>query len=675
MKLEREGAHSLTQDALVRAAVESFTSYGLIVVDRQGVIVSWTAGAQHLLGYPSTRVVGQPLATILAATAESEQGSAVASWLEKAVSQLDSCEVSFRHLDGSLRRLPASVRALYGPSQGLGFAILAVDDGRSDSARVHGRPQPSEPRADPSAQRLRESTALLAAEIADRTEADAARLRLLQRLVVGQEDERRRIAQNLHDDLGQQLTSLRLALGTLRSSLEAQPGLAHLADSAMAILTSIDDGLDFLAWELRPPALEELGLTKVIDGYVAEWSRHSSIVARFYSGLTEAERFAPEVEATVYRIVQEALNNVAKHSRAQTVNVVLELRNGRVVLVVEDDGVGCAVGGVSDHTMGLSGMKERAAAVGGTLELEPTPRGGTTVLARIPMVITSRLAAGGSPPSAPVAQGDDGIASATPTDTVLGVLRGRLLELQSAVGARDEFIATVAHELRNPISPIVFQLRLALDKTDQMAAAGDLPSVSWVQAQLRRMEQRLHRLLETLDRLLDVSRLSTGRIDLQLEPLDLSQIAQEVLHGFEAELGVARCTVSFSSSGKTTGLWDRMRLEQICRNLVSNAIRFGAGKPIDIAVVGDATMATLRVRDHGVGIAHGLHTRIFERFERGVEQRSGGFGIGLWVVKNICLAMGGEIAVESDLGAGACFTVTLPRRIDQAPAQAPQERR
>ena len=141
--------------------------------------------------------------------------------------------------------------------------------------------------------------------------------------------------------------------------------------------------------------------------------------------------------------------------------------------------------------------------------------------------------------------GDAASGGATPTDAVLGALRGRLLELQNAVGARDEFIATVAHELRNPISPLVFQVRLALDKTEQMASSGEAPTVAWVQSQLRRMEQRLHRLLETLDRLLDVSRLATGRIDLQLEPLDLVQVAQEVLSSFEAELAVARCPVSF----------------------------------------------------------------------------------------------------------------------------------
>src|SRR5581483_9207553 len=98
-----------------------------------------------------------------------------------------------------------------------------------------------------------------------------------------------------------------------------------------------------------------------------------------------------------------------------------------------------------------------------------------------------------------------------------------------------------------------------------------------MQRQLRGVEQRLHRLLETLDRLLDVSRLSTGRIDLQPEPMDLAEVAREVVDAFDAELAVARCKLTLVARGTATGAWDRLRVEQICRNLLSNAIRFGAG--------------------------------------------------------------------------------------------------
>ena len=256
---------------------------------------------------------------------------------------------------------------------------------------------------------------------------------------------------------------------------------------------------------------------------------------------------------------------------------------------------------------------------------------------------------------------------------VLSAIRTRLQELQRAVGARDEFIATVAHELRNPIAPLTFQVRLALNKTEQLAAAGTPVSVEWIQTQLRGMEQRLHRLLETLDRLLDVSRLSTGRIDLQTEPMNLAEVVREVVEGFEAELAVARCKLTMTARGTSTGVWDRLRVEQVCRNLLSNAIRFGAGRPIEVTVDADHDFASVAIRDHGVGIAPEQQSKIFERFERGVEQRTGGFGIGLWIVKNICVAMGGTVSVESILGEGACFTVMLPRPSARHAAESASE--
>jgi signal transduction histidine kinase len=443
------------------------------------------------------------------------------------------------------------------------------------------------------------------------------------------------------------------------------------------MLAHIDEGLDFLAWELRPAALDELGLIKVLDTYVDEWSRHAGVRALFHAPLQNVERFAAEIEVSVYRIAQEALHNVAKHARARSVNVLLETRGAHIVVVIEDDGIGFQGEGSTEQMIGLTGMRERAAAVGGTLDIEPTPGGGTTVLARIPIVLPARLGRSHDQRSGDHAEGasssDGSTAAADSSGTVLASMRARLQELQHAVASRDEFIATVAHELRNPVAPLMFQLRLAIEKAEHMAPSGEALPSEWVQAQLRRIEQRLHRLLETLDRLLDVSRLSTGRIDLQPEPMNLARVVRDVIGTFEAELSVARCTVVVTERQEATGSWDVLRIEQICRNLVSNAIRFGAGRPIDVVIDADHECATLYVRDRGVGIAPTLHRRIFERFERGAEQRSGGFGIGLWVVKSICVAMGGTVAVESELGEGACFTVSLPRRSERPFANSQSE--
>jgi len=522
---------------------------------------------------------------------------------------------------------------------------------------------------------LLEARTLLAAEIADRRQAETARAQLLRRLVVAQEEERRRLARDLHDGLGQRLTVLRLILEALDASPRTGDQPTGTAN-ALEVLARIDQDVDFIAWELRPAALDELGLTRVLDTYIREWSRHTGVPAAFHSRPGNLDRFAPDIEASIYRIAQEALNNVAKHAGARSVNVLLELRGETLALVVEDDGRGLPSTPAGETMIGLSSMRERALALGGSLEIEPTPGGGTTLLACLPTIgHLEQVRASGN---AGTASNPDSTATedgefTEPGGIVEASIRTRLQELQRAVGARDEFIATVAHELRNPIAPLTFQVRLALNKTEQIAAAGAPVPIEWVQTQLRGIEQRLHRLLETLDRLLDVSRLSTGRIDLQPAPMSLAAVVREVVDSFDAELAVARCKVTLSERSEANGVWDRLRIEQVCRNLLSNAIRFGAGRPIEIAIDADHDYARLMVRDHGIGIAPDQQSRIFERFERGVEQRSGGFGIGLWIVRNICVAMGGMVSVQSSVGDGSCFTVMLPRGSIRPPVEPPSE--
>jgi PAS domain S-box-containing protein len=663
---ERAGSTFDKRDDVLRLALDCLTEHAFVTLAPDGVITSWNVGAQHLFGHSRERAVGVHVSMIF--KPEDQESGVRMEDLQRA-DRLGSVSGSrwVVHEDGSRRYVRATIVALRPDSRCVGYVALAQEapvpmpsdrDGRSMRNILMAR-------VEDTTRRLAESNALLATEIADRTQAEAARIRLLRRLVVAQEEERRRIARDLHDDLGQRLTALRLTLEAgVKEPREPQPAIT----TALQMLARIDQSVDFLAWELRPAALDELGLDKVLETYAAEWSRHTGIRATFHTGARDVGRFAPELEASIYRIAQEALNNVAKHAHACSVNVLLEQRDQTIVLVVEDDGAGFPPTGSGETMIGLTGMRERAAAVGGTTEIEPTPHGGTTVLTRVPLyplpVEHSRRASDSGLVTAlgnPASPSGPAVGASDSTSPAAGSIRARVQELQQAVAARDEFIATVAHELRNPIAPLTFQLRLAIEKSERLAAVGESMPVEWVQSQLRRIEQRLHRLLETLDRLLDVSRLSTGRIDLQPEPTDLAQAVREVISSLEAELAVARCKLTFSERGEATGEWDRLRLEQICRNLLSNAIRFGAGRPIDVVVDADEDFATLQVRDHGVGIDPNHQTRIFERFERGMEQRSGGFGIGLWVVKTICVAMGGTVAVESEPGEGARFTVMLPR--------------
>lgn len=239
-------------------------------------------------------------------------------------------------------------------------------------------------------------------------------------------------------------------------------------------------------------------------------------------------------------------------------------------------------------------------------------------------------------------------------------LASRVSELENALVARDEMLSVVGHELRNPIAPVFLHVRTLLLEARE---AGKIPlDPARLIQRLERIEHYIQRFVDVLERILDFSRLSSGRIELVLDTLDLTTVAREVAAGFEREASAAGCELRVAGTGPLVGRWDRVRLEQIISNLVSNAVRYGAGAPIDIEVRAAGQNAKLSVRDHGVGIALEDQRRIFDRFER-VKQRTspGGFGVGLWVVKTLCDALGGTITVESTPGDGATFTVSLPR--------------
>ena len=218
-----------------------------------------------------------------------------------------------------------------------------------------------------------------------RAEAERARTELLGRLVFAQEDERRRIAREMHDQFGEQLTSLSRAIESMKQVCRGNTELSAQVDILETIAQQLDRDVDQLVWELRPTALDDLGLRAALANYVQDWSRRVNIAAELHSSGLLDDRLPPDAETTLYRIAQEALTNVAKHSRARNVDVILERQPDSVVLIVEDDGVGFDPGHVdsSDHGFGLLGMHERAALVGALLQIESTPGLGTTVLLRM----------------------------------------------------------------------------------------------------------------------------------------------------------------------------------------------------------------------------------------------------------------------------------------------------
>ena len=223
-------------------------------------------------------------------------------------------------------------------------------------------------------------------EARERERSERARTELLGRLVFAQEDERRRIAREMHDQFGEQLTALGLRIRMLKEAVDGRDDLTAQVEALEQVAQQLDSDVDQLVWELRPTALDDLGLRAALANYVQDWSTRVSIPAELHTAGLTTDRLASEIETTLYRIAQEALNNIAKHARAGHVEIILERRQNHVSLVVEDNGVGFDLGGVDADRrgFGLLGMQERAALVGATLHIESAPGEGTTILVRMP---------------------------------------------------------------------------------------------------------------------------------------------------------------------------------------------------------------------------------------------------------------------------------------------------
>ena len=217
----------------------------------------------------------------------------------------------------------------------------------------------------------------------DRARAAQDRAALASRLISIQDEERHRIARDLHDNIGQHVTALRLKLAGIAAGGSAS--VQERIEEADRLVSELDRHLEFIARELRPAALD-LGIATALRQFVSEWSRTFGIAAEFHAaGFSEA-RLSPSSETHLYRVTQEALNNVYKHAQATSVSVLLENRGGDVVLIVEDNGTGFdpkRVRGDAD-TLGLVGMRERAEIIGGALDVESEPGKGTTIFLRIP---------------------------------------------------------------------------------------------------------------------------------------------------------------------------------------------------------------------------------------------------------------------------------------------------
>jgi len=216
---------------------------------------------------------------------------------------------------------------------------------------------------------------------------EALRRQLLERGIDLQEEERRRIARDLHDQTSQRLTSMLMTLGVLgeaESLAEMQVYIRDLREMAAQTLDEVHD----LALELRPRLLDDLGLAAALRHYAREFQHRVHIPVDLQALGLDDERLPARVETALYRIAQEALTNVAKHAQARSIGVLLERRDASVVMIVEDDGKGFDVSQVmgthvDEKNLGLYGMRERAFLLGGRLTIESAPAMGTSVFVEI----------------------------------------------------------------------------------------------------------------------------------------------------------------------------------------------------------------------------------------------------------------------------------------------------
>jgi signal transduction histidine kinase/CheY-like chemotaxis protein len=232
--------------------------------------------------------------------------------------------------------------------------------------------------------------------------------------------------------------------------------------------------------------------------------------------------------------------------------------------------------------------------------------------------------------------------------------------VRDAVGHRDEFLSVASHELRTPLTALKMGLQNSLGRLQVATTTTTTTVTAAVVHSLAVADRQVDRLLLVVDQLLDVSRIRAGRLELDRAEVDLRSLVSDVVARFQPELERKQVQLS-QDLHSVVGDWDRSRLDQVISNLISNAIKYGQGKPVDVAVRLERQRACLIVGDRGIGVAASDVDRIFDRFERAASAQSfSGLGLGLYIARQIVLAHGGDIRVESNAGEGARFFVELP---------------
>ena len=244
-------------------------------------------------------------------------------------------------------------------------------------------------------------------------------------------------------------------------------------------------------------------------------------------------------------------------------------------------------------------------------------------------------------------------------EVLLDELRQTKAELEDAVRMRDDFMSIVSHELKTPLNTLILEVQLR----KLQLSRNNLTAFS--EERLRNMvdkdERQVQSLIRLIDDMLDVSRIRTGKLSIRPSRTDLAELVGNVVESFAAQMEACGCELRLERAESIIGVWDAFRIEQVLANLLTNAMRYGAGKPVWVSVTSCADGACIEVRDNGIGISPQSLERIFCQFERAEgSEGSAGLGLGLFIADQIVRAHNGRIQVQSEEGQGSQFRVLLP---------------
>jgi two-component system CheB/CheR fusion protein len=382
VKVEELGQTNSHLDNLIGA-----TAIATVFLDRDLCIMRFTPPAVELFSLIPTDV-GRPLADLHHHLSYPELMADVA----RVLSQLVPIEREVAESGGRfflVRLLP--YRAAEDRIAGVVLTLVDVTELHAARQAILSAQQGLELKVQERTAELDSVNEALRSKIVMHEHAEKARQEMESRLVSAQEEERSRISRELHDELGQQIMALMLALKALESEANAEQIPGKLQE-LRAIVEQVGEEIHQLAARLRPIALDELGLSRALSGYLEAWMARSELVVEFFSSGIEDVRLPGLVETTLYRIVQQAMNNIYKHAAAKNISVTIERRGDHVLAIVEDDGSGFdqeSVEGNHGRHLGIAGMRQRASIVGGELTIESRPGAGTTVRAKLPLTTGS----------------------------------------------------------------------------------------------------------------------------------------------------------------------------------------------------------------------------------------------------------------------------------------------